>query len=423
MAYLMQIRLGPVQSFIQQARRTRDFWFSSHILSALSREVATQILTEYTRNNVQQLIVPAPTDLQELQKSDFPISNVLLAVVDGEPQQIAHSCRTLINSFIENLWQQVAGYAIDDAARSVGRAQVMQFAEFAWAAVPYDQQRYKALRDQLDAVLAARKRTQTFQPISWEPVNHQAVRGKKSSINSDYDAVAVGEKAGEFLSGIDLIKRFAVLPDDTGADPETRSFPSTSHMAAQSFFGRIDQLIKKDKANEQKIKAAFERFIQDIGQPILRKERSNYANHPIFLNYDGSIFFAERLTETLDPRKDHQAEAESKELRGALKQFLSAVSDMGKPYPYYAILQADGDHMGNRLRAAETPAEHRELAQTLQTFAQGVQQIIEPIRVLWSMPVAMMCPLCCPFIRFSPAPMISAAVLLSICRIIRRNIL
>ena len=37
---LLLITIGPVQEFIASARRTRDLWFGSWLLSELSREAA-----------------------------------------------------------------------------------------------------------------------------------------------------------------------------------------------------------------------------------------------------------------------------------------------------------------------------------------------------------------------------------------------
>ena len=41
--HLLLISIGPVQDFIAQARRTRDLWFGSHLLSELSRAGSKRI--------------------------------------------------------------------------------------------------------------------------------------------------------------------------------------------------------------------------------------------------------------------------------------------------------------------------------------------------------------------------------------------
>ena len=59
MNYLFLVNIGPVQGFIASARRTRDLWFGSWLLSELSKAAAQEIVNAGTRNS---LIFPAPND-------------------------------------------------------------------------------------------------------------------------------------------------------------------------------------------------------------------------------------------------------------------------------------------------------------------------------------------------------------------------
>ncbi len=42
-AHLLVIALGPVQDFISAARRTRDLWFGSYLLSEISKAAARAV--------------------------------------------------------------------------------------------------------------------------------------------------------------------------------------------------------------------------------------------------------------------------------------------------------------------------------------------------------------------------------------------
>ena len=55
--HLLLVSLGPVQDFIAQARRSRDLWFGSHLLSELSRAAAKSLAED--KKNI------AATDKQE----------------------------------------------------------------------------------------------------------------------------------------------------------------------------------------------------------------------------------------------------------------------------------------------------------------------------------------------------------------------
>src|SRR5262249_15183835 len=80
-AHLLAIAVGPVQEFIAAARRTRDLWFGSHLLSEISRAVAVEVGT------TARLIFPADTQADN-------VANVILAeLADADPQTVAASAR------------------------------------------------------------------------------------------------------------------------------------------------------------------------------------------------------------------------------------------------------------------------------------------------------------------------------------------
>lgn len=54
-SHLLALTVGPVQDFIAAARRTRDLWFRSHLLSEISKAAAKSL-----RDQGGKLIFPAP---------------------------------------------------------------------------------------------------------------------------------------------------------------------------------------------------------------------------------------------------------------------------------------------------------------------------------------------------------------------------
>src|SRR5690606_15508594 len=110
-AHLLLITLGPVQDFIAQARRTRDLWYGSHLLSELGRAAARALVSGGAK-----LIVPAlEADDPELAPclrplrdgTDRPpqnIANKLLAEVpEGiAPQQLAKDTREAVADYWRN---------------------------------------------------------------------------------------------------------------------------------------------------------------------------------------------------------------------------------------------------------------------------------------------------------------------------------
>ena len=82
MSHLMAIAVGPVQDFIAAARRTRDLWFGSYLLSEISRSVAASV-----EANGGKLIFPALIDTAN-------VANVILAELpSGEPNAVAANAK------------------------------------------------------------------------------------------------------------------------------------------------------------------------------------------------------------------------------------------------------------------------------------------------------------------------------------------
>ena len=77
MRNLLIISLGPIQDFIAAARRCRDLWFGSWILSDLSKTVARTIAEKLDRN---ALVFPGVQYMGELDaRSNTSVANKIVA--------------------------------------------------------------------------------------------------------------------------------------------------------------------------------------------------------------------------------------------------------------------------------------------------------------------------------------------------------
>ena len=89
MSYLLLISIGPVQDFIASARRTRDLWYGSWLLSELAKTAARTIAQQ---EGLERLIFPAPSTLAELEpETSLNVANKIVAQV-SRPD--AHSSQT-----------------------------------------------------------------------------------------------------------------------------------------------------------------------------------------------------------------------------------------------------------------------------------------------------------------------------------------
>jgi CRISPR/Cas system CMR-associated protein Cmr5 small subunit len=76
---LLQISIGPVQDFISAARRTRDLWFGSYLLSEISKAAAKAV-----KNGGGRLIFPNLDGMspKEIDSEECNVANVILATPD-----------------------------------------------------------------------------------------------------------------------------------------------------------------------------------------------------------------------------------------------------------------------------------------------------------------------------------------------------
>jgi len=394
---LLLISIGPVQEFIAAARRTRDLWFGSWLLSELAKAAAKALADDCGH---ERLIFPAPAMLAALAPdSELTVANKLVALVPAGKRaaDVAKHAHAAVELRLKRLWGLAYAKAkVKGPYRtSAAEAQRDDLVEFAWVALPLaDQASYAETRQLLEALMAARKTTRSFGPVKWGgPYHKSSLDGLReavielSEIRDRSDQALYndyGIRRGEHLCGIGLLKRHGRRITATAPSDQDRFF-STSHVAALPLLGLLAQRSAMAE-HELKDKQAVETYIKalrtaGIAEADLGFVPARAPNGP-FEFYDGHLLFAERLAEYILPNSTlPQAEQQAdytiriEGARQALKNFIEAV--FGKPAltpcPYYALLHADGDGMGKAIDAQQTHEQHRTLSQALDTFSAEVR--------------------------------------------------
>lgn len=393
--HLFLISLGPVQDFISSARRSRDLWFGSWLLSELSKTAAYSIHAEGGT-----LIFPAPTNpaTDLAPNSHLDVGNKILALLPVAEvavvgAQIEQAIRARLMDITTTTFAPLTTHS--DFDHTTAEQQILDLIEYYWVALPYDEQTYPAVRTRVEAAMAARKATRNFQPVSWGkdrpkssldgqreaviaesayPSRAEPPRKQEQKIHTLY--TMYGASQAERLSGVDLLKRNGNVERfiHHGKPVSEARFMSTSHVAAQPLLTRL-------AAYEGTARDAWSRYLRELRtsavQPALidrEKIAWKYSSHPVIGDYDGSLLFEERLDDTLagTPPDDIQA------AKGALRDFLSVTLGRGvAPLPYYALLHADGDNMGRVIDATGSVQGHQDLSQKLSDFAGSVQHLVE----------------------------------------------
>lgn len=365
MTYLIAISIGPVQDFIATARRSRDLWFGSWLLSELAKAAAKVIKTD-------SLIFPFVKDQSELDDDEFNAPNKILAQVEN-PKDIAEK----IQSAIDTRLAEIATKAFDKIKsnsnqfkRSVAEKQVVEMCEFYWAAVPFDESTddYAKARKRVEYLLAARKATRNFKEVSWGAnVPKSALDGQRESVidekvfddarngNMSVETLRRNFRVGkaERLCGVGLLKRH-------GNRGNQDKFFSTSHIAALPLLKRLSNV------------GAVEQFIDKLKGIGISENDLNTTprKHPVFGYQDGHLLYEERMRDYFDE------EGDIVKAKKIVRDFLQTAFGGKNPSPYYAVLLADGDSMGKAIDAQGSPKKHRELSKALNEFVKSVKPIV-----------------------------------------------
>lgn len=362
MQYLFLYALGPVQDFIATARRSRDLWYGSWMLSELSK-IAAKTVGE--KHGLDSLIFPAPRDIKKLdENNEASIANKVVAVIDTSPekmaQQINEAVTERLNALRDEAYSQVRG-AYD---RSLAERQVNDLIELYWVAVEYpDEKKYKETRNKAEALLAVRKNTRNFKQFKGEPKPKSSLDGARESvipeeayprkwedentqskkIKSLYDCYHA--RRSERLSGVDLIKRLG------GQNLEPK-FHSTSHMAALPFLKMVeDKKTGSSGAMLAEVRALYKEFELDIPDVA-------------------SLLYASRVSDWI------QEGTRQEELQTELDKILTKYAGKKRPSPYYALMMADGDGMGKTIDALKNDIKHRTFSQVLGAFSDHVRETV-----------------------------------------------
>jgi CRISPR-associated protein Cmr2 len=297
-AHLLVLSIGPVQDFITAARRTRDLWFGSFLLSEISKAAARAVKEAHG-----QLIFPAPENPAALNEtSELNVANVILAELSEslKPEDI----RQAAYDAAQKCWK---GHA--EAARIAAKGlveetiwadQIDDVIEFyaAWTSVSPS---YKEARERVMHLLAGRKACRNFIPA-------KGLAGiPKSSLDGARETVLFCGKdqrttrtlrrdilqqnrelaqrlrlsAGEELNIIGLTKRAATK----------ETFPSIVRAAADPWIRGIQK--RKGASN------LLEQVADKCRDTGFATRTGNYYQG--IFPYDGAVLYPSRLASMLRP--------------------------------------------------------------------------------------------------------------------------
>ena len=336
MTDLLIISLGPVQDFIAAARRTRDLQAGSELLSEVAN-AAAKALAEAGA----ELIFPASTAT--------PAANKLVALIpSGTAEAMTAGVKDAGTAVLTRAWSDLAAKYSAVLDSDLAHHQLATFLEVAAAAVP-STGNYTADRKACEALLNGRKALRDFSAYTGIPGREKSpLDPARETVILLSDRAAPGGSripsrlatgplwlAGtEFLDALSLIKR------NHGRGTANIPTPSTGDLALAAV--GLNGLAEKCKLS-----------LDDLEDCSNRLEEAG-------LTLADAVFGDPQATGAL-------AQSDAKKLSKAGSNIK----------PYYAVLVADGDHVGRYLDALSTPAAHRAFSVRLSDFAKQAAAIVK----------------------------------------------
>jgi CRISPR-associated protein Cmr2 len=361
--HVLVMKLGPIQDFITQARRTRDLWYGSRLFCDLSREVARTV-----RQAGATLIFPHP---EQLDRQDTGVANKVVALVEEAPGDAARRARQAAQEHLLRLGLGAFDKnpdLVELQTREVAREQLTTFLEFhaAWAPVQGGVD-YATALDAAESALEARRALHAFSPWTQPP----PADARKSSLDGGRPSVLRrGRRQGEAwrsyrigpreeLDALGLLKRTGGQPGQFVPVP-TLGLAAWTQQAARRCPSEL---------------AALRRACEAHSFPPIAPRGLPWVDA---FPFDGQLLLAERW-------QPYFEEHDIQDARRAAAVFgeryvRPLVRALGEPFPYVSCLVADGDHMGQTLhelaRRGGTEA-HRRLSHALSVFSGEARRIVE----------------------------------------------
>ncbi|MFA7240140.1 MAG: type III-B CRISPR-associated protein Cas10/Cmr2 [Sulfuricellaceae bacterium] len=392
--------LGPVQGFVAQARRTRDFWAGSFILSWLSA-----VAMKAVGKQGGDMVFPKPDEsFMRLVENGGEgskqgcIPNRFMAKVDEgfDPRQVALTVQTAWRALAGKVWECDLQGIADEKTEKVWERQIAAFWDIEWALT--------ADADATDTLDCLKYRRTHLPPDEegekcmmmdgWQELSGAARPGEKpkkfwEKVRASRDStMATDLRPNEMLCAIAFVKRrfvrcfkdvSATLPGGWTVQgwPLPSGVPSVHYMAAAPWLAQLIAKAKEDSGVEQALWDFHDDAYQLTGSygewdsniTCIRAAIDKGAERK-WAALDGAVFFDAMLeNKNLWGEKAEDAI----ELLAKLKT-LRRLADIDPVSPFYAVLLMDGDELGIQM---SEPSKRPAIAQGLAQFTGGVAGIVE----------------------------------------------
>ena len=379
-SYVLLISVGPVQGFISAARRSRDLWSGSWMLSEMAK-ASTKKLDDLKAT----LIFPAPEDPAKdlIPGSDLSVGNKIQVVVKANNSDEVAAIANQAIQAAKKCFLEIATQARDtlkhaNLRNNIWDTQIDDYveAQAAWAKIgdgihglDYSHACQKAASS-----LAARKATRNFDPSLLQANSKQNML-PKSSLDGMRETVLPVDIKGNVDDQLVPVSARRKLGLSSSEQLDCAGIAKRLGGDAEQLtpFTRVTAHAWIESLTDQQAYALCNAYEPLIDLELATRVRGNkgcYQKIP----FDAQLCYAFRLEAAI---RDNQNDAEASAALHNLQQILRTIwKDNGHPCAYGVLLLADGDRMGELLDKAQDQATHKDITRALSGFAQGVPDIV-----------------------------------------------
>lgn len=338
MTHLIIFTIGPVQSFIAQARKTQDLFAGSQLLSVMARK-AYELLEQETGKANIELIFPAFYNVSEDPVASNP-NRFAVKVSNKTSSEINNACKNarqkLNDDFVDMAEELLKPLSNFGQVHSFSKIQLKNLLEIYWVAIEFADTNYHVQYVKLESYLGGIKNIRIFKQVKEQ--------GRKCNVDGIRNALFYKHSVN--TNGLENSKPHAVqnhyckIPET-----DTRLIPGEG-LSAVSMFKR---LYKVDGNFPSTAKIALMELIDAINKNKEQKKLFVLYKKLFGENWDEQLLFEENLTDKYFSR---QGLTEIAAGNGGIEKvieyyFKPLQTNVGSFKPsYYAILVFDGDSMG-----------------------------------------------------------------------------
>lgn len=378
--HLFLFTITPVQSFIEQARKTQDLYAGSFLLSHLCKVAAEKAHNDYNA----YIIFP------KIRNESIP--NRFIAIVNGRSDDLKRIGRE-IEDTVCNEFKDIADNIIANLSISPVNGfndQINNLFIINWIFIPLGRDDYPQKYKEIESLLGAIKNVRVF--------NQLPEKGRKCSICGERNVkfyrktkVDEGKKYEKDIYDFKLFNYDVKIFKRNGNEPLAQKYLQQGEgLCAVCFTKRCLDHAKEWTGYEKDFPSTAEVALMETLHKLEKDEKGkrlliDYKN--LFKNYhfDEQLYYEENLTDKYFEKYGYEGlKPNVAEIRKKQKE----ISDFAKNKKcditkYYSILIFDGDSMGRWLSGeflkdkSQLEQFHRALTERLSEFANRSKDILK----------------------------------------------